>query len=73
MSKLIVEIVLLGRVESVTSDETDAHIAAAGRHSVDVAKVRQTVTAEFAAKQAKTAAKLKQPVKKTTAKTSKAA
>jgi ParB family chromosome partitioning protein len=73
LSKLIVEIVLLGSIESVTPDETDALTAAARRHRVDVAKVRQTVTAEFAAKQAKAVAKQKQAVKKAPAKASKAA
>jgi ParB family chromosome partitioning protein len=73
LSKLIVEIVLLGNAESAAQDETDALTAAARRHRVDVAKVRQAVTAEFAAKQAKAAAKQKQPVKKATAKASRAA
>jgi hypothetical protein len=73
LSKLIVEIILLGSVESASQEETDALTAAARRHRVDVAKVRKTVEAEFVAKQAKTAAKQKQPVRKSTAKTSKAA
>jgi ParB family chromosome partitioning protein len=73
LSKLIVEIVLLGSVESITPDETDALAAAARQHRVDMAKVRQSVEAEFAAKQAKAAAKQKQAIKKTTAKASKAA
>jgi len=73
LSKLIVEIVLLGSVEATPQGDADMLIAAAKRHRVDVAKVRQTVTAEFAAKQAKTAAKQKQAVKKATAKASKAA
>jgi ParB family chromosome partitioning protein len=69
LSKLIVEIVLLGSVESVTPDETDALTAAAKRHRVDVAKVRQAVTAEFAARQAKVTAKQKKtaPAKPTKA------
>jgi ParB family chromosome partitioning protein len=53
LSKLIVEIVLLGSVETASQDETDALTAAAKRHRVDVAKVRATVAAEFAAKQTK--------------------
>jgi ParB family chromosome partitioning protein len=69
LSKLIVEIVLLGSVESAVPDETDALTVAAKRHRVDVAKVRQAVTAEFAARQAKTTAKQKKaaPAKPTKA------
>ena len=73
LSKLIVEIILLGSVESASQDETDVLMSAARQHRVDVPKVRKTVEAEFAAKQAKAAAKQKQPVKKTTTKISKAA
>jgi ParB family chromosome partitioning protein len=73
LSKLIVEIVLLGSVESASQEETDPLIATARRHRVDMAKMRKTVEVEFAAKQAKAAAKQKQPVKKTTTKVSKAA
>jgi ParB family chromosome partitioning protein len=73
LSKLIVEIILLGSVESASQDESDLLLSAARQHRVDVAKVRKTVEAEFAAKQAKTAAKQKQPVKKGTTKVSKAA
>jgi ParB family chromosome partitioning protein len=73
LSKLIVEIALLGNVESATPNETDALITAARRHRVDMAKVRKTVEAEFAARQAKQAAKQKQAAKKSTAKASKAA
>ncbi len=69
LSKLIVEIVLLGSVDSASQEETDVLTATAKRHRVDAAKVRTAVEAEFAAKQAKQ----KQPVKKTTAKASKAA
>lgn len=69
LSKLIVEIVLLGSVESATPDETDALTVAAKRHRVDVAKVRQAVTAEFAARQAKATVKQKKtaPAKPTKA------
>lgn len=56
LSKLIVEVVLLGSVESASSDETDVLAATAKRHRVDVAKVRTAAEAEFAAKQAKAAA-----------------
>jgi ParB family chromosome partitioning protein len=73
LSKLIVEIILLDSVESALQDETDVLMFTARQHRVDVAKVRKTVEAEFAAKQAKAAAKQKQPVKKTTTKISKAA
>ncbi|MGA7525183.1 MAG: hypothetical protein WBW84_22230, partial [Acidobacteriaceae bacterium] len=73
LSKLIVEIVLLGNVESVTQDETDALTAAAKRHRVDAAKVRQAVTAEFAAKQAKATAKQKKMVSTKGSKAAKAA
>jgi ParB family chromosome partitioning protein len=73
LSKLIVEIVLLGSVESVSQDEVDVLIATAKRHRVDVAKVRTSVEMEFAARQAKAAARQKQPAKKTATKASKAA
>ncbi len=73
LSKLIVEIALLGSVESASQEDTDTLIAATRRHRVDVAKVRKTVEAEFAARQAKQAAKQKQAVKKSTAKAGKAA
>ncbi len=73
LSTLIVEIVLLRNVESAGPNETDALTAAAKRHRVDVARVRQSVEAEFAAKQVKATAKQKQAVKKATAKASKAA
>jgi hypothetical protein len=73
LSKLIIEIVLLGSVESVSQDETDVLIATARRHRVDVAKVRTTVVAEFATKQARVAANQKKTVTKSTSKASKAA
>jgi ParB family chromosome partitioning protein len=73
LSKLIVEIVLLGSTESVTHDEADALITTAKRHRVDVAKVRQSVGAEFAAKQAKAAAKQKRAVQSKSAKVAVAA
>lgn len=73
LSRFIVEIALLGSVESVSQEGTDALIATAKRHRVDVEKVRKTVEAEFAAKQAKQAAKQKQAVKKSTAKARNAA
>jgi ParB family chromosome partitioning protein len=59
LSKLIVEIVLLGSVESSSQQETDTLIAAAKRHRVDAEKVRKTVEAELAAKRAKSEAKQK--------------
>ena len=73
LSKLIVEIVLLGSVDSAAQDEPDLLFATAKRHHVDVAKVRTSVEAEFNAKQAKAAARQKQPAKKGAAKASKAA
>jgi ParB family chromosome partitioning protein len=73
LSKLIVEIVLLGSVESATPDETDALTTAAKRHRVDVAKVRQAVTTEFAARQAKATAKQKKTAPAKTTKAAKAA
>lgn len=73
LSKLIVEIVLLGSVDSAAQDEPDLLFATAKRHRVDVAKVRTSVEAEFNAKQAKAAARQKQPAKKSAAKASKAA
>lgn len=69
LSKLIVEIVLLGSVESTPQDDSDALVATAKRHRVDVAKIRTAVETELAAKQAKAAAKQK----KTATKTAKAA
>ncbi|MDE3163373.1 MAG: ParB/RepB/Spo0J family partition protein [Acidobacteriota bacterium] len=73
LSKLIVEIVLLGSVESASSDETDVLTGTAKRHRVDVAKVRTTVEAEFSAKQAKAAAKQKKTTTTKAAKPAKAA
>ena len=73
LSKLVVEIALLGSVESASQEDSDALVTAVRRHRVDVAKVRKTVETEFAAKQAKQAAKQKGTVKKSTAKSSKAA
>jgi hypothetical protein len=43
LSKLIVEMVLLGSVESASQDETDALTTTAKRHRVDVTKVRTAV------------------------------
>ena len=51
LSKLVVEIALLGSLESVSQEDT--LIAASKRHRVDMASVRKTVEAEFAARQAK--------------------
>jgi ParB family chromosome partitioning protein len=73
LSKFIVEIALLGSVESASQEGTDALIATAKRYRVDVEKVRKTVEAEFATREAKHAAKQKQVAKKSTAKASKAA
>jgi ParB family chromosome partitioning protein len=73
LSKLIVEIVLLGSVEMAPQAENDTLITAAKRHRVDVAKVRTAVEAEFAAKQKKAQAKQKQPAKKAAAKAQAAA
>jgi ParB family transcriptional regulator, chromosome partitioning protein len=66
LSKLIVEIVLLGSVESAPQADADPLTATAKRHRVDVAKVRTAVEAEFAVKQAKAAAKQKKAATKTT-------
>ena len=66
LSKLIVEIILLGSVESASEEETDVLTATAKRYRVDMAKVRTAVEAGFAAKQAKAEAKQKKaatPVK----------
>lgn len=73
LSKLIVETALLCSVESALQDETDVLTTTAKRHRVDVAKVRKTVEAEFAARQAKQTARQKQSVQKGAAKASKAA
>jgi ParB family chromosome partitioning protein len=72
LSKLIVEVVLLGSVESSAQEEGDTLTATAKRHRVDVVKVKTAVETEFAAKQAKAVAKEKKIAAKT-AKTAKAA
>jgi ParB family chromosome partitioning protein len=59
LSKLIVEIVLFGSVESTVEGESDVLLATAKRHRVDVVKVRSVVAAEFAARETKAAAKQK--------------
>lgn len=64
LSKLIVEIVLLGSVDSTSQDQAEPLMSAAKRHRVDAAKVRATVVAELAARQAKQ----KKVVKKVSAK-----
>jgi ParB family chromosome partitioning protein len=71
--KFIVEIALLGSVESTSQEDTDPLIMAARRHRVDVLKLRKTVETEFAARVAKAAAKQKRPVSHSAAKTRKAA
>ncbi len=73
LSKLIVEIVLLESVEPIPQEQTDALIATAKRHRVDIAKVRKAVEAEFAARQAKAVAKQKQDAGRSSAKTRQAA
>ena len=73
LSKLIVEMVLFGSVESPSQEETDTLTATAKRHRVDVAKVRTAVETEFAAKQAKAAAKQKKAAPAKAAKPAKAA
>jgi ParB family transcriptional regulator, chromosome partitioning protein len=73
LSKLIVEVVLLGSVEGGSSDETDVLAVTAKRHRVDAVKVRTAVEAEFAAKQAKVAAKQKKTVPAKTPKPANAA
>ena len=72
LSKLLVELTLLGSTESVSQSEGDVLAATARRHRVDVEKVRKAVEAEFAAKQSKLAAK-KQTTKKSLSKAGKAA
>ena len=71
LSKLVVEIALLGTLESASQE--NMLIAASKRLRVDMASVRKTVEAEFATRQAKQAAKQKQAVKKNSARDSKAA
>jgi ParB family transcriptional regulator, chromosome partitioning protein len=73
LSKLIIEMVLLGSVESASQDETDALIVTAKRHRVDVAKVRTAVEAEVSAKQAKAATKQKKAASTKAARPAKAA
>ena len=59
LSKLIVETVLLGTVESTTASENDVLLATAKRHRVDVVKVRSAVAAEFTARATKAETKRK--------------
>jgi hypothetical protein len=73
LSKLIVEMVLLGSVESASQDETDTLTITAKRHRVDVVKVRTAVEAEVSAKQAKAAAKQKKAASTKITKPAKAA
>jgi ParB family transcriptional regulator, chromosome partitioning protein len=73
LSKLIVEIVLLGSVEAESPGQADALAATARQHRVDMAKLRAAVEAELAAKQAKTAAKQKKTATAKSAKPAKAA
>ncbi|MBV8630460.1 MAG: ParB/RepB/Spo0J family partition protein [Silvibacterium sp.] len=68
LSKLMVEIVLLGSAESGPSDEGDVLAVAAKRHGVDAVKMRTAVEAEFAAKRKRAEDKGKQPASKNTAK-----
>jgi ParB family chromosome partitioning protein len=63
LSKLIVEIVLLGSVDAPSQEGTDALAASARQHRVDMAKVRSAVVAEFAAKEKKAAVKEKKTTK----------
>jgi len=65
LSKLIVEMVLLGAAESSVECENDVLLATAKRHRVDMVKVRSAVVSEFTTKATKTAAKQKRaaPVK----------
>jgi ParB family chromosome partitioning protein len=62
LSKLIVEIVLLGSVDSHSLEGADALAISARQHRVDMTKVRSAVIAEIAAKQKKAAAKDKKTV-----------
>jgi ParB family chromosome partitioning protein len=73
LSKLIVEMVLLGSVESASPDEVDGLTATAKRHRVDMVKVRTAVQTEFAAKQAKATAKQKKTTPARAVKATKAA
>ena len=73
LSKLVVEIVLLGSVEAIPQGDADTLITVARRHRVDVAKVRQTVDVEFAARRKKAEAKQKRPPRKAVKKTAAAA
>ena len=73
LSKLIVEMVLLGSVEPASQDETDTLTATAKRHRVDVAKMRTAVEAEVSAKQAKAVVKQKKAASAKTVKPAKAA
>jgi ParB family chromosome partitioning protein len=73
LSKLIVEIVLLGSVDSPSPEGADELLNSARQHRVDTAKIRTTVVAELTAKQAKTVAKQKQGGRKSLPKADKAA
>lgn len=73
LSKLIIEIVLLGTAESDSQGEADVLVATAKQHRVDVAKVRTAVETESAAKQLKAAAKQKKAAPAKATKPAKAA
>jgi ParB family chromosome partitioning protein len=62
LSKLIVEIVLLGSVDSPSQEGADALAISARQHRVDMTKVRSAVIAEITAKQKQAAAKDKKTV-----------
>jgi hypothetical protein len=73
LSKLIVEMVLLGSVESASQDEADVLTATAKRNRVDVVRLRTAVEAEVSANQARAAAKQKKPASTKAVKPAKAA
>jgi ParB family transcriptional regulator, chromosome partitioning protein len=73
LSRLLVEMALLGSVESSSPEGADALTTAARRHRIDVAKLRKDVEADLAAKLAKAAAKAKKPQPAKSAKPAKAA
>jgi ParB family transcriptional regulator, chromosome partitioning protein len=73
LSKLLVEMALLGSVESASLEGSDALSTAARRHRVDVAKMRKDVETDLSAKQAKAKAKQKKAASAKPVKAAKAA
>jgi ParB family chromosome partitioning protein len=68
LSRLLIEVTLLGIVDQAYQGDADLLTTTAKRHRVDVVKVRKAVEQEFAAKRDKQMSKQKTAAKKTAAK-----